>query len=173
MPQIHFNGISSLLFVLALFSSNMPNGETKALVIANCYLSDDWIDCSNIGNVTSFSLDNYTDPVAGPRSGIYVSDLPPTRDEDRANFSGLSHLPGNAFRGLEVSWRFFTQRFLSYYSCLHVYTKRANVRIMYVHCTYKPEHTDLLRKTFGIKVFWTYGSVRTIYVHRRTYDVRT
>ena len=40
-------------------------------------------------------------------------------------------------------------------------TQRANVRTMYVHCTYKPVHTDLVRITFGMKVFWTYGSVRT------------
>ena len=52
-------------------------------------------------------------------------------------------------------------------------TQRANVRTMYVHCTYKPVHTDLVRITFGMKVFWTYGSVRTMYVHSRTYNVRT
>ena len=112
MPQIHFNGISSLLFVSALFASNLHTGETKPLVIAKCRLNEDWIDCSNIGNVTSFSLDNYTAPVAGPRRRISVTDWPQTRDEDRANFSGLSHLPGNAFRGLKVGWRFFTQRLL-------------------------------------------------------------
>ena len=53
------------------------------------------------------------------------------------------------------------------------FTQRANVRTMYVHCTYKPVHTDLVRITFGMKVFWTYGSVRTMYVHSRTYNVRT
>ena len=52
-------------------------------------------------------------------------------------------------------------------------TQRANVRTMNVHCTYKPVHTDLVRITFGMKVFWTYGSVRTMYVHSRTYNVRT
>ena len=44
---------------------------------------------------------------------------------------------------------------------------------MYVQCTYKPVHMDLVRITFGMKVFWTYGSVRTMYVHSRTYNVRT
>ena len=54
-----------------------------------------------------------------------------------------------------------------------VVAQRANVRTMYVHCTYKPVHTDLVRITFGMKVFWTYGSVRTMYVHSRTYNVCT
>ena len=50
----------------------------------------------------------------------------------------------------------------------------ANVRTkkMYVHCTYKPVHTDLVRITFGMIVFWTYGSVCTMYVHSPTYIVR-
>ena len=39
-------------------------------------------------------------------------------------------------------------------------------------CTYKPVHTDLVRITFGMKVFRTYGSVRTMYIHSRTYSVR-
>ena len=55
----------------------------------------------------------------------------------------------------------------------HMTTQQANVRTMCVHCTYKPVHTDLVRITFGMKVFWTYGSVRTMYVHSRTYNVRT
>ena len=44
---------------------------------------------------------------------------------------------------------------------------------MYVQCTYKPVHTDLVRITFGMNVSWTYGFVRTMYVHSRTYNVRT
>ena len=31
------------------------------------------------------------------------------------------------------------------------------VNITPSYCTYKPIHTDLVRITFGMKVFWTYG----------------
>ena len=114
MPQIHFNGMNSLLLVSVLFACNLSTGKTNPLVIANCYLSDWMIDCSDIGNVTSFSLDNYTDPATGPRKSISVTNWPQTGDEDRASISGLNHLPGNAFRGLQVSLCFFTERSLSY-----------------------------------------------------------
>ena len=52
-------------------------------------------------------------------------------------------------------------------------TQQANVRTMYVHCTYKPVRTDLVRITFGMKVFWTYRSVCKMYVHSHTYNVCT
>ena len=114
MPQIIFNGIESLLFVSVLFSSNLPTSETKTLEISKCHLREEWIVCSNIGNVTSISLDNYKDPVAAPRKRISISNWPQTSNEDRASISGLYHLPGNAFRGLKVRWHFFTERFLIY-----------------------------------------------------------
>ena len=125
----HFNSINLLLFVSYLFASNLPSSETKPLVLAKCKLYEEWILCRNISNVTSFSLDNYTDPVAGPRRSISISNWPQTTDKDRASISGLNYLPGNAFRGLKVSSSFFTQRFLWYAFCTFIQDipRRANM----------------------------------------------
>ena len=68
------------------------------LVIANCRLYRTAVDCYGMGNVSSFSLENYTDTDYTRTSFSLVNW--PFGDSRQTT---MNHLPAYAFKGLNVS----------------------------------------------------------------------
>ena len=89
--QVLFTCCLSLIMIRAIGG--------KTLQLASCELGSHQIVCSNAGNFSSFSLDNYTDP-GNSRRHLYLT----ASAEQRTLI--FQHLPSGAFRGLYVSNNF-------------------------------------------------------------------
>ena len=69
------------------------------LVLATCESSGGTLYCTDKGNVSSLSLENYTDPT-GHHTGFYLGGW---GNEGPTRTTVMRHLPEHSFRGLNVS----------------------------------------------------------------------
>ena len=96
-------GIDILYVVLlsAFLVSWWSVGSADPLALASCRNGLADLVCTDMGNVTSFSLENYTDP-EGLHAHFYMSGFGPGDSRTTVMHS----LPERAFRGLNVSMEY-------------------------------------------------------------------
>ena len=91
-------GNAILYLVLSAFLVSLWSvGTADPLALASCLNKLDSLYCTDMGNVTGFSLENYTDPEG--LSHFFMSGL----GSDDIRTTIMHHLPQRAFRGLNVS----------------------------------------------------------------------